>query len=62
MLNIDGQFLTPKLQSGMLPGTLREKLLKSGEIQEDILSLDDLKNAKEIYAINSLRGAIKVEL
>lgn len=62
VLNIDGKFLTPKLQSGMLPGTLREKLLKSGEIQEDILSLDDLKNAKEIYAINSLRGAIKVEL
>lgn len=62
VLNIDGKFLTPKLQSGMLPGTLREKLLKSGEMQEDILSLDDLKNAKEIYAINSLRGAIKVEL
>ncbi|WP_086268223.1 bifunctional chorismate-binding protein/class IV aminotransferase [Campylobacter devanensis] len=62
VLNIGGELLTPKLDCGLLAGTLRERLLKFGEIKEAILGLDDLKNAKEIYAINSLRGAIKVEL
>lgn len=62
VLNIGGELLTPKLDCGMLDGTLRKRLLKFGEIKEAILGLDDLKNAKEIYAINSLRGAIKVEL
>ncbi|WP_261517561.1 bifunctional chorismate-binding protein/class IV aminotransferase [Campylobacter lanienae] len=62
VLNIGGELLTPKLDCGLLAGTLRERLLKFGEIKEAILGLDDLKNASEIYAINSLRGAIKVEL
>ncbi|WP_096029251.1 bifunctional chorismate-binding protein/class IV aminotransferase [Campylobacter lanienae] len=62
VLNIGGELLTPKLDCGLLAGTVRERLLKFGEIKEAILGLDDLKNAKEIYAINSLRGAIKVEL
>ncbi|MEE3776559.1 bifunctional chorismate-binding protein/class IV aminotransferase [Campylobacter sp. CX2-4080-23] len=62
VLNLNNKLLTPRLQSGMLAGTLRGKLLDLGIIQESILGLEDLYNAKEIYAINSLRGAIKVEL
>jgi branched-subunit amino acid aminotransferase/4-amino-4-deoxychorismate lyase len=34
---------------------MRQRLLDEGKIAEEVLTLDDLKNA-EIYLINSLRG------
>jgi para-aminobenzoate synthetase/4-amino-4-deoxychorismate lyase len=50
-----GRWLTPPLSSGLLPGTLRQRLLDEGRISEGILTLDDLTRG-EIYLINSLRG------
>lgn len=39
----------------MLCGTFREHLLKTGEIKEEKISVDDLKAADEIFLINSVR-------
>ncbi len=51
-----GQLLTPALNSGLLPGVLREELLECGKISETILYPDDLLRAEELWLINSVRG------
>jgi para-aminobenzoate synthetase/4-amino-4-deoxychorismate lyase len=55
-LALDGQLVTPPVASGLLPGVLRAELLESGEIQEQILTLDDLARCQGIYLLSSLRG------
>lgn len=53
---LDGVMLTPSLDSGLLPGVLREELLRVGGISEMVLTLDDLYRAEKIWLINSVRG------
>lgn len=62
VVELDGKLITPPISSGVLPGTFREKLLDDGEISEQIIYLDDLKNCTNIWLINSVRQWILVEL
>ena len=57
----DGKLLTPPLEAGLLPGTLRAELLAAGRAVEQRLSRDDLRNAKAVYLGNSVRGLVKAE-
>jgi len=52
----DGQLLTPPLENGLLPGTLRAELLATGKAKEAQLTLDDLKLSDDVYLGNSVRG------
>ncbi|MCX5571059.1 aminodeoxychorismate synthase component I [Kaistia nematophila] len=52
----DGMLLTPPLADGLLPGILRESLLRSGKAIERQLTPDDLVTAGRWYLGNSLRG------
>jgi para-aminobenzoate synthetase / 4-amino-4-deoxychorismate lyase len=54
--------LTPALGCGLLPGILRQSLLDSGEAQEAILTLDDLRHADALILGNSVRGFVGVTL
>lgn len=54
----DGQIFTPPLSAGILPGILREELVKSGRVREKSLQTQDLASADKIYLGNSLRGLI----
>ena len=56
------ELLTPKIESGLLPGTFRQFLLGSGEISERIITFHDLESADEIYLINSVRKWRRVHL
>jgi len=47
---------TPLIKSGLLPGVLREYLIKKGKVKEKILYLKDFKSADKIYIGNSVRG------
>lgn len=51
----DGRLVTPPVECGLLAGTFRGHLLKTGEIEESIVSIKDLKSAEEIFLINSVR-------
>ena len=62
MLRIDGQWLTPGVDDGCLPGVYREQLLERGEVVEASLDLDDLHRAEEIAVTNALRGWRKAVL
>ncbi len=56
LAQINGQWWTPPLDSGLLPGCLRQRELADGRIRERRLSLKDLKDAYQIAFINSVRG------
>jgi para-aminobenzoate synthetase/4-amino-4-deoxychorismate lyase len=58
---IDGKLVTPPLSCGLLPGTMRAALLQQGKISERVISLDELREADEIFLINSLRGWMPAE-
>jgi len=49
------RLVTPPVDCGLLAGTFREHLLKTGEIEEGVILVDALKTADEIFLINSVR-------
>ena len=57
-----GKLITPPVDCGLLPGTLRQELIDQGVAVEGILHLEDLKAAKTFYIGNSLRGLIRAKL
>jgi para-aminobenzoate synthetase/4-amino-4-deoxychorismate lyase len=55
-VRLDGRWWTPPLDSGLLPGCERTALLADGVMEERRLTIDDLRSATEIAALNSVRG------
>jgi len=55
-VQIQGSWYTPPLSSGLLPGTGRAALLTSGELQERVITIEDLRTAQAIELISSTRG------
>jgi len=53
--------LTPPAASGLLPGTLRARLLSEGRAREEYLSLEDFEDAA-FYMGNSVRGLVRARL
>ncbi len=53
---------TPPLSCGLLDGVLRRELLNNGVIEEGVISVHNLKSARNILLGNSLRGMIRAEL
>jgi para-aminobenzoate synthetase/4-amino-4-deoxychorismate lyase len=55
-LKLGGQWLTPPRESGLLAGTLRAELLEAGELTERTITVDELRRAREIQVVSSVRG------
>jgi para-aminobenzoate synthetase / 4-amino-4-deoxychorismate lyase len=55
-LELDGQWWTPPVASGCLPGVERGRLLDLGVLRERVLRRDDLYRAEGLAVISSLRG------
>jgi para-aminobenzoate synthetase/4-amino-4-deoxychorismate lyase len=51
----DGEFITPPVRCGLLPGTYRAELLEQGIIKEAIIAVADLPRCGRIHLVNSLR-------
>ncbi|NJM12203.1 MAG: aminodeoxychorismate synthase component I [Synechococcaceae cyanobacterium SM1_2_3] len=62
VLHLDGDWVTPPVNSGLLAGTFRRELLAEGRIQERVLSVADLGRAQGIYLINAVRQWQSVRL
>ena len=62
VLHLDGALLTPHADSGLLPGTFREALLRTGAIREAVLRVDDLARAKDVWLVNSVRRWCRVQV
>jgi 4-amino-4-deoxychorismate lyase len=54
-LKIDGSYLTPRLACGLLPGVLRQIMLRDGRAREAVLRVEDLRRG-QLFLGNSLRG------
>lgn len=58
----DGEFFTPPVSCGALPGTFRQQLLDEGIISEKIILKDELGDWDAVWFINSVRGWLRVEM
>ncbi|MFZ5492321.1 MAG: chorismate-binding protein [Pseudomonadota bacterium] len=56
-----GQWYTPPLRCGLLPGTYRAALLRTGRLREDVLRRDELPGMP-LAVFNSLRGWLAARL
>ena len=56
-----GALYTPPLASGVLPGILRESLLRQGRCSERVLYEEDLTRADVLYVGNSARGLLRAD-
>ena len=52
---------TPKVSCGLLNGIIRMWVVKNFPVIETELTLDDLKNADEVFITNSLMGIMQVK-
>jgi len=62
VVELNGRKITPPVSCGLLAGTFRDELLERGEIEEGVVTLDDLKRADSVYLINSVRKWWKGEI
>lgn len=58
----DGQWITPPVDDGLLPGIERERLLANGTITEGSITRRDFEAASSIAVFNSVRGWLPATL
>ena len=54
--------VTPPAKCGLLAGTFRSELLENGEVEECVLSMQDVREADEVFMVNSVRGWVLLEV
>ena len=62
---LDGAYVTPPLQCGLLNGVMRRHILQSRQnppVQEKKLFRDDITRAEAIFLCNSVRGVVRAEI
>ncbi|OCG60913.1 aminodeoxychorismate synthase, component I [Gilliamella sp. Nev5-1] len=60
-LRFNGQWFTPKKESGLLAGTMRQFYLDHNQLLEKTIVKDDLLNADKIAFINSVRKWVEID-
>lgn len=55
VLDLDGSMVTPPLSCGLLPGIMREWLLRSGVVREQTVTVPDLVRCRRLWVVNSVR-------
>ena len=62
ILNIEGSWVTPSSNCGLLRGVYRESMLENGLIKERKIHKSEIADLSEITLINSVRGEFKAKL
>ena len=60
LVRLDGRWLTPARECGLLAGVARERLLRSGRVTEAILPREALARVEAVLLVNALRGPVRV--
>jgi para-aminobenzoate synthetase / 4-amino-4-deoxychorismate lyase len=55
-VRLDGVWVTPPVDAGLLPGTYRNVLLRDGRMTERPVTVDELRGAGELALVSSVRG------
>jgi len=61
-LELDGRWVTPALECGLLAGVGRAQALESGRVVEAVVRREELAGATQIAFVNSLRGWLAADL
>jgi para-aminobenzoate synthetase/4-amino-4-deoxychorismate lyase len=62
VVEVNGELVTPPIESGVLSGTFRSWLLDERVIRERVVVIGELRTAQRIYLINSVRRWLDVVL
>ena len=62
VVRLDGRWLTPALDCGLLPGSFRERLVERGRLREAVIFPEDLARAEAVGLVNSVRGWMRAEV
>ena len=62
VVSIDGERYTPPVECGLLAGTYRKRLLRSGDIKERKIHVSEVVPTSELTLINSVRGEYSARL
>ena len=55
-VRLDGEWVTPPIDAGLLAGTDRTVLMREGKLTERPVTIDELLGASEIALVSSVRG------
>ena len=61
-IQLNGRWVTPALESGLLPGTYRRELLQQGRLQDQVIPVSALAQAQGVAFFNGLRGWLAAEV
>jgi para-aminobenzoate synthetase/4-amino-4-deoxychorismate lyase len=63
-VRLRGQWVTPPLSAGVLPGIMRARILADPAMKasEAVLTLNDLRDADDMMVCSSLRGALRARV
>ena len=61
-VRLEGRWVTPPLESGLLPGTYRTVLVRDGTLAERPVTIEELRAAQELALVSSVRGWRAAEL
>jgi para-aminobenzoate synthetase/4-amino-4-deoxychorismate lyase len=53
---LDGRWVTPPLEAGLLPGTYRTVLIRDGTLMERPVTIEEVRAAEGVALISSVRG------
>jgi len=56
----DGVIFTPPLESGCLPGTMRQRVMARAAVTECVLTERDVVEADEVFLTSAIRGVVPV--
>src|SRR5690606_5987995 len=62
VVRLGGRLVTPPVECGLLPGTLRARLLEEGRVHERRIRVEELAGADELWLVNSVRGWMRAHL
>jgi para-aminobenzoate synthetase/4-amino-4-deoxychorismate lyase len=62
VVELDGRLITPPVECGLLPGTFRAHLLETGQVNEEIIPLEQLRVCKNVFRVNSVRKWERVRI
>ena len=62
VLKMNSKLYTPPSTLGILPGIYRQHLLEIGQVEEKVLTIEDLKQAEVIYGCNAVRELYELKI
>jgi para-aminobenzoate synthetase/4-amino-4-deoxychorismate lyase len=62
VVEMNGKLFTPPISCGVLAGTFRAHLLETGQVEERVIHIDELKKCTKFFFVNSVRKWREVKI